>query len=148
MIKSIPQNQDYGVDENGVPYSIRYSKKLKGSVNSGGYLQLYTYNDAKPKAYLVHRLVWNAFVGEIPAGFELDHIDRDRTNNSLSNLRLVTRQQNRFNSAAKGCTYNKISKSWMAYIITGAIRKHLGYFKTEAEAHTAYLAAKEVYHVI
>lgn len=148
MIKSIPQNQDYGVDEKGTPYSIRYNKKLKGSVNSGGYLQLVTFNNAKNKSYLVHRLVWNAFVGEIPVGFELDHIDRDRTNNALSNLRLVTRQQNKFNSNAKGCSYSKCTKKWVAYISINKKHTHLGLFNTEAEAHTAYLAAKEIYHVI
>lgn len=148
MIKSIPQNQNYGVDEKGVPYSIRTGKQLNGSVNSTGYLQLFTFNNSKPKAYLVHRLVWNAFVGEIPEGFELDHIDRNRTNNALSNLRLVTRQQNRFNSAAKGCYYNKSSKKWAAYISIDRKQTHLGLFKTEAEAHIAYLAAKEVYHAI
>ena len=148
MIKSIPQNQDYGVDENGATYSIRYGKKLKGAINSGGYLQLFTYNDAKPKAYLVHRLVWNAFVGEIPAGFELDHIDRNPLNNALSNLRLVTHQQNCFNLSVKGYSWQPHSKKWRASILVNKKQKHLGYFKTEEEAHSAYLAAKEIYHVI
>ena len=148
MIKSIPQNQDYGVDENGATYSIRYGKKLKGSVNNNGYLQLKTCNNAKTKAYLVHRLVWNAFVGEIPGGFELDHIDRDITNNALSNLRLVTHQQNCFNLSVKGYCWNKIAKKWQAYIKIHGKNKHLGYFEKETDARAAYLVAKEIYHVI
>lgn len=148
MIKSIPQNADYGVDENGVLYSIRYSKKLKGTVGSHGYLQLSTFKNSKRKAYLVHRLVWNAFVGEIPAGFELDHIDRNRTNNALSNLRLVTHQQNCFNLSVKGYFWNKEHKKWRAYIALNGKQTHLGYFEKETDARAAYLAAKEVYHVI
>lgn len=148
IIKPVPQAPDYGVDENGALYSIRYSKPLKGSVNTLGYLQAWTYKNSKAKAYLVHRLVWNAFVGEIPEGFELDHIDRNRLNNSLSNLRLVTRQQNKFNTAAKGYCYNKSAKKWVAFIGINREQKYLGCFKTEEEARSAYLAAKEIYHVI
>ena len=42
----------------------------------------------------IHQLVWETFVGEIPEGMEIDHIDTDKTNNSLSNLRLVDRSGN------------------------------------------------------
>jgi len=42
-------------------------------------------------------LVWEAFNGKIPAGLEIDHIDRDKHNNTLSNLRLVTHSENCLN---------------------------------------------------
>ena len=42
----------------------------------------------------IHRLVWETFKGEIPEGLEIDHIDNNRKNNSLSNLQLVTRAEN------------------------------------------------------
>ena len=42
----------------------------------------------------VHRFVWEAFNGKIPQGMEVDHIDDDRSNNDLSNLRLLTHGQN------------------------------------------------------
>lgn len=43
---------------------------------------------------LAHRLVWEAFNGEIPSGMEIDHINTNKQDNSLSNLRLVTHKDN------------------------------------------------------
>ena len=51
--------------------------------------------EAKP--HYIHRVVWEVFNGEIPAGKEIDHIDRDKTNNNLNNLRLVTHSENQLN---------------------------------------------------
>ena len=42
----------------------------------------------------LHQLVWESFNGEIPEGFVIDHIDNNPKNNHLSNLQIVTRQQN------------------------------------------------------
>lgn len=41
----------------------------------------------------IHRLVWEAFVGEIPKGYIVHHKDGNRQNNSLSNLKLVTTKE-------------------------------------------------------
>ena len=46
------------------------------------------------KATSVHRLVWETFNGEIPVGYEIDHIDGNKQNNALSNLRCVTHIEN------------------------------------------------------
>lgn len=42
----------------------------------------------------MHRLVWEAFNGAIPEGYEIDHVDENKGNNSLGNLRLMTRLEN------------------------------------------------------
>jgi hypothetical protein len=148
ILKPIPQDLNYGVNELGEVFSLRFNRKLKGTINSNGYMQLFTSKESKSKAYLVHRLVWNAFVGEIPQGFELDHIDRNPLNNALSNLRLVTRQQNKFNTSAKGYCWNKLQNKWQGYITVSGKTHFLGLFEVEEEARNAYLAAKEIYHVI
>lgn len=49
----------------------------------------------KSKTFYVHRLVLETFVGECPEGFECDHIDRNRSNNMLENLRWITVFDNR-----------------------------------------------------
>ena len=47
--------------------------------------------------YMVHRLVWEFHNGAIPEGMEIDHIDNNRVNNSIENVRLATRSQNGMN---------------------------------------------------
>ncbi len=69
----------------------RRGHKVGYSIN--GY-QAFSIN-AKP--YYIHRVVWEVFNGEIPADKEIDHIDRDKTNNNLDNLRLVTHSENQLN---------------------------------------------------
>lgn len=48
----------------------------------------------KSKVKLVHRLVWETFNGPIPAGFEVNHINEDKSDNRLANLNLLTHKDN------------------------------------------------------
>ena len=52
-----------------------------------------------------HRLLWEAFRGPIPAGMQINHIDFNRKNNLLSNLEVVTQEQNHKHSSESGRTY-------------------------------------------
>ena len=49
--------------------------------------------------YLVHRLVADAYFGDIPDGMEVDHIDRNCSNNAVENLRIVTHSENQRNTS-------------------------------------------------
>lgn len=77
-----------------------YTRKLKGRVltpacnGKAGYYQVKVNNNGKSKAEYVHRLVWKAFNGEIPEGYEIDHDDNVKSHNWLSNLNLKTRKEN------------------------------------------------------
>ena len=64
-----------------------------GSKTGRGYLSV----KINGKAYYVHRLVLEAFVGPCPEGFECDHLDRNRRNNTLTNLRYCSRTDNNRN---------------------------------------------------
>ena len=60
--------------------------ELCGSPTKQGYITC--------KSCLLHRIIWETFVGEIPDGYELDHKDNNRSNNALNNLQLVTHKEN------------------------------------------------------
>ena len=95
---------DRWVTKGGLVY--RYSKgedKLvlcKLQTDIGGYLQVHV---SKPKRtkILVHRLVYETFVGEIPQECEIDHINTVSTDNRLENLRCVTHKENVNNPLTK-----------------------------------------------
>lgn len=93
-----------------------------------------------------HRLAWFAVHGEMPSG-EIDHINGNRDDNRIANLRLVTRSQNMMNAAiGKGWHWHKKQQRWQALIRVGGERKYLGQFKTEAEAQAAYEKARAELH--
>ena len=69
--------------------------QLAGTLNSEGYSQV----AIDKRKYRAHRLIWMLAYGQDPAEREVDHIDGDRLNNRLNNLRLATSSQNKFNLA-------------------------------------------------
>lgn len=113
-----------------------------GTVDGNGYLHM----SVLGKFYKAHRLVWLLTYGEWPAGL-IDHINGDKLDNRLANLRVVTHRQNQQNRERHragrlvGCYYNKRAKRWQAYIKAQGERRHLGMYDTEQEAHAAYLHA-------
>ena len=99
------------------------------------------------KLYLKHRVLSHVFgILDLHSELKVDHIDRNKSNNNISNFRPGTQQENTFNTDAKGCSWNKRSKKWKAYIRINDKLIHLGYFVKEEDAHNAYLKAKPIYH--
>lgn len=62
--------------------------------NGLGYLQVKLRHNGKRHNKYIHRLVWETFKGEIPKHLEINHIDHNKLNNSLSNLELVSHSEN------------------------------------------------------
>ena len=74
----------------------RNEKELKLYI-SNGYYEVRLSENEKHKRYYVHRLVLTLFKGDCPNGHECDHIDKNRINNHVDNLRWVTRYENLMN---------------------------------------------------
>lgn len=67
-----------------------------GCIGNHGYYQVST---KKFGLRLAHRVIWEITFGVIPKGMEIDHIDRNRKNNKLTNLRLVSSADNSWNTS-------------------------------------------------
>ena len=122
---------------------------LKGSVNNTGYNRL----TITKKKYLYHRVIYKLHnhdwdISDISPNNFIDHIDRNPLNNNIDNLRVVSQQQNMFNTSGKGYTWIKKANKWLAQISINNKNKPLGYFVEEQDARDCYLAAKKLYHSI
>ena len=74
-----------------------WSKPTMNAANAHGYVQLTPRVDSRRVKIAVHRMVWTTFVGPIPEGRTIDHLDRNRSNNALENLRVATGTEQRQN---------------------------------------------------
>jgi hypothetical protein len=122
--------------------------EMKYFINNKGYKILKLNHEGKRKPYFIHRIIAYAYLGlDINNPIQvIDHIDRNILNNCVSNLRIVSQQENCFNTNAKG--YHKRGNKYHAQIKINEKRIHLGMFDTEAEASNAYQQAKLIHHVI
>lgn len=102
---------------------------------------------------LAHRLAWLYYYGEWPAD-DIDHINGNRDDNRISNLRLASRSQNNVNSVVpknntsghKGAYYDKRRGHWVAEIWVYKRKIWLGSFPTTAEAGAAYQGALRLHY--
>ena len=121
---------------------------IAGSLNAKGYLCV----QVGGSLYRVHNLVWLFHGFLIPDGYVVDHKNRVRNDNRISNLRLATYSENNINSKIrssnksgfKGVHWNKQSNSWRASIKVNGRAKCLGNFNTAEEAAQEYKIAAEI----
>ena len=76
-------------------------KKINGNIDNGNYTQLCLSLKGKRKYIGAHRFIWECVNGDIPDGFEIDHINSVRDDNRIENLRCVTMAENRKYASAK-----------------------------------------------
>ena len=115
--------------------------KTAGSLDSFGYVVCrFNY-----KSYKVHRLIWVYHYGEIPEGMYLDHINKNKQDNRIENLRLATMSVNMRNrpvfktntSGVEGVNWDKTNSKWRARAMINGVRYHLGCFQTLLDAKVA-----------
>lgn len=125
-----------------------YKEKIRKQIkNNSGYYTVILNKKNYIKGFSVHQLVAMAFLNHKPCGMILvvDHIDSNKSNNRLDNLQILTTRENLFKyfksvkskSEYLGVTLDKKTNRWRARISINGIRKHLGMFKTEIEAHNS-----------
>ena len=127
----------------------RVAGKKAGANDGAGYLQV----GVAGSLYRVHRIVWEMHHGPLPSGSEVDHINGDRSDNRLCNLRLANYSQNKMNmrmhadnrTGFKGIHKNRTGK-YCAQIQAYKTKKYIGVFDTAEEAHEAYLKEAKQLH--
>ena len=120
--------------------------KVAGSIDSSGYLQV----KLEGTPVLVHRIIYYLYHNSFPE--QIDHIDRNRLNNRISNLRPATNMTNQHNAGMKKNNTSGVTGvhykngKWQARIQCNRKRIQLGTFETIEEASKAYQKGKEIYH--
>ena len=81
--------------KNGRIYNKTKKRFLKGYIDKNGYvITCLKCKDGTSNTFLWHRVIWYVFNGEIPNGYEINHINEDKTDNRLENLNLLTHKEN------------------------------------------------------
>lgn len=146
----------YDADLGFFTWRVKSSRRVKigdiaGCHGSSGYYQI----RIDRRTYLAHRLAWLYVHGCWPSS-QIDHINGNKADNRLVNLREATIGENmqNFRSARSdnkscgllGASFHKPTGRWRAQIQVNGRVLHLGRFDTAEEAHVAYLAAKRELH--
>ncbi len=144
--KVIEEFPNYMVSNKGEVMNGITKRILKPGIEGGGYHKVSLCKDRVKKTCKVHTLVATAHL-ENPNGHPcVDHIDRTKTNNDVSNLRWCSQSQNLMNmtkrsnttSTYKGVHWYKNNQKWHSRITIDGKQKHIGYFTSEVQAASAY----------
>ena len=122
---------------------------IAGTLDARGYRRI----SVDSKIYLAHRLAWLYEIGQWPL-CELDHINRQRDDNRIVNLREANRTINTQNTnlrkdsqtGYRGVGWHKASKRWRARIQVNGKMLELGYFADMDDAAKAYATAAQIHH--
>ena len=110
--------------------------------NNDGHLRV----SVDKQAYQLHRIVWKLHTGDDPSPYEIDHINRIRDDNRITNLRLSTTQENLKNKSSYSSNKSgfpnvfKRGKRYVASIRQDGVKTYLGSFNTAQGAYNAVQA--------
>jgi len=144
--KTIPFSPKYEASNIG-RIRRQYNKKIRvQTIHHGFYYKINLpvsnkTNIEKLTNIYTHRAIIESFIGERPNGCEIDHIDRDKLNNNLDNLRYCNKnvnQANRKNKSKYGTGVTKNCSRYCSEIKVNGNRIYLGRFDTPQEASKAY----------
>jgi len=122
---------------------------IAGCRTSDGYINI----GFKGKKYPAHRLIYIYHHGNIPDGYVVDHINKNKRDNRISNLRAVPVKQNSRNARVKsnnkygvtGVSWERRTKKWHAQIMVNGRNKGLGRYKFFENAVIAHYQGEMKY---
>lgn len=114
-MKSIPGYEGlYSAEEDGRIYSHKRGKYLSSLLNKRtGYYQIKLSNDGLTITHKIHRLIALTYIENLENKPQVDHIDRNKTNNSVNNLRWVTNGENKINTVVH--SHNRLHEKHIGY---------------------------------
>ena len=120
-----------------------------GSIKNDGYLRI-KYNGHE---FLAHRIIWEMHNGLIPDSLFIDHINHDKSDNRICNLRIASPQDNQRNrsknksnsSGITGVYWNKKAAKWHSQIRVNGVRISLGFYENIECAAKARASAESMY---
>lgn len=109
----------------------RQAGSSAGSENTSGYKVI----GIQGEVYLAHRLAWLLSVGDDPEDYLIDHIDENKSNNRIDNLRLIKNGANvAMRRREPKCCIKQRSGRYQAVYTLDGVKHHLGTYDTEEEA--------------
>lgn len=146
MLCPIAGFPNYIISNEGVIYS--QSREMKPFLREG-YKRIQLCKDGIPKIFSIHCLVYKHFGKNWNSELTVDHINGDRADNRIENLRMATRLQQNYNRTYKknelGRGVKKHCNKYRADISINGKKTYLGLFDTKEEASEAYKTkAKEI----
>ena len=147
------------LDYNSTNGELRWKIKRNGGAKAGdlaGHISKRGYRRIKigGRHRMAHRIVWAITYGDTPEDLQIDHINGNKLDNRLQNLRLCSSAENCSNRAAnsrnqsgyKGVYWWKTRQAWRADIRSNGKQYYLGTFSTPELAHMAYCKAAAELH--
>jgi hypothetical protein len=147
IYKTVEGFENYEVSNLGNIKNKRTGRILKQINDEENYLQVRLYNNKTSRTIKVHKLVAKMFLENPENKPYVDHIDNNRLNNNLINLKYTTCKENSQNvnisktntSSVQGVSYCNIKNKYRAIVCVDGVSIHLGYFNTLEEAKQARL---------
>ena len=122
-------------------WNPQFAGKEAGTIDDKGYRRICFRFKGKTRWIRLHRLAWFVVHGTLPNG-EIDHIDQNKLNNSIANLRDVSKELNQRNATLKsnntsgvsGVSWHKQCNKWYAQVKVDGKRYPLGLYDDISEA--------------
>jgi hypothetical protein len=147
--KVIEGYDNYEISDHG---NVRNKKtgRILALYIARGYCQIKLYTDKKTKHFTIHRLVALTFLENLDNKKEVDHMNNNKLDNNLTNLRWVTKSENQHNkkisrnntSGVKGISLNKRINKWRARIMINNKTVYLGIYRDLIDAENAVKEAR------